>query len=66
MGYRYLGFQADFSTELKNKGVIAGNFGVVIELIFNSIEHDINFSKFITFDSQEFFGDIFNLESYLT
>lgn len=66
--YTRLGLSAQFSTWLADYGTYTGNYGLAIEITFKSLETDTNnsFTKIITFDSKEFFGDVYNFETYYT
>lgn len=66
--YTRLGLSAQFSTWLADYGTYTGNYGLAIEITFKSLETNTNnsFTKIITFDSKEFFGDVYNFETYYT
>ena len=64
-GYTRLGLKADFSTWLEEFNVISGNYGLILTLTFqNPDNNNDNISTIYTFDSSEFFGDIYNFETY--
>ena len=66
-GYTRLGLRAQFSTWLSEYETISGNYGLVLEIRFKNPKDEANpWSKFIPFDSSEFFGDIYNFQSYYT
>lgn len=71
-GYTRIGISAQFSTWLSDYNTFTGNYGLAIEVTFKCLDADnINnqqdtFTKIITFDSKEFFGDIYNFETYYT
>lgn len=68
--YTRLGVKAQFSTWLNEYNTAYGNYGLAIVLIFSN--NDLNsdppgrFGKVITFDSSEFFGDVYNFETFYT
>ena len=74
-GYTRLGLSAQFSTWLSEYETIQGNYGLAIELTFKCIDFPDpvspsdpknTFVKIITFDSDEFFGDVYNFETFHT
>ena len=65
-GFTHLGLQAQFSTWLNEYGTTYGNYGLAVELTFKNLENAQTFQKIITFDSSEFFGDVYNFETYYT
>ena len=74
-GYTRLGLSAQFSTWLSEYETIQGNYGLAIELTFKCIDFPDpvspsdpknTFVKIITFDSDEFFGDVYNFETFYT
>ena len=68
--YTRLGVKAQFSTWLNEYNTAYGNYGLAIVLIFsnNDLSSDPpgRFGKVITFDSSEFFGDVYNFETFYT
>lgn len=70
-GYSIIGLQAQVATYLGEYNTILGNYGLALEIVFRyasaSIEEQQkSFSKFITFDSSEYFGNIYSFDSYYT
>ena len=70
-GYDMIGIRAQFSTWLGEYLVYAGNYGLALRVTFQTELVDdedvpITFDKIITLDSDSFFGDIYNFESYFT
>ena len=64
-GYTRLGLRADFSTWLNEFNVVSGNYGLALTLTFkNPDNNNDNIQAIYTFDSSEFFGDIYNFETY--
>ena len=69
IGYSRIGLQAQVSTFLSIYNAIVGNYGLALEIVFRDIEAmhtQQSFSKFVTFDSSEYFGNIYNFDSYYT
>ena len=68
--YTRLGVKAQFSTWLNEYNTAYGNYGLAIVLIFsnNDLSSDPpgRFGKVITFDSSDFFGDVYNFETFYT
>ena len=64
--YTRLGLKADFSTWLSDYNTAFGNYGLAVVLIFANADSSGRFGRFVTFDSSEFFGDVYNFESYFT
>ena len=71
-GFTCIGLSAQFSTWLSEYNTIAGNYGLVLEITFKCMDIETNdpakntFVKYVTFDSDEFFGDVYNFETYYT
>lgn len=67
-GFTKLGVQAQFSTWLSEYETAFGNYGLVLELTFKCLELAENneFVNYVTFDSDSFFGDVYNFETYYT
>lgn len=68
-GFTRLGIQAQFSTWLGEYSTFSGNYGLAVELTFKCFSTEENYKTFtntLTFDSSEFFGDVYNFESYYT
>lgn len=67
-GFSRLGVQAQFSTWLSEYNTILGNYGLALEITFKCVElvENNTFSKIVTFDSNTFFGDVYNFETYYT
>ena len=67
-GYTRLGLRADFSTWLNEFNVVSGNYGLILTLTFKNPDvvdsNNNNIQAIYTFDSNEFFGDIYNFETY--
>lgn len=65
-GFTRLGLQAQFSTWLNEYDTITGNYGLAVELTFKCLDLEENntFTNIFTFDSNEFFGDVYNFETY--
>ena len=64
--YTRLGVKAQFSTWLNEYNIAYGNYGLAIVLIFSNNDSTGRFGKVITFDSSEFFGDVYNFETFYT
>ena len=64
--YTRLGVKAQFSTWLNEYNTAYGNYGLAIVLIFSNNDSTGRFGKVITFDSNEFFGDVYNFETFYT
>ena len=64
--YTRLGVKAQFSTWLNEYNTAYGNYGLAIVLIFSNNDSTGRFGKVITFDSSEFFGDVYNFETFYT
>ena len=66
--YDVLGLSAQFSTWLNEYNTITGNYGLILEVTFKDLNTQENFAKIYScqFDSSEFFGDIYNFETYYT
>ena len=62
--YTRLGVKAQFSTWLNEYNTAYGNYGLAIVLIFSNNDSTGRFGKVITFDSSEFFGDVYNFETF--
>lgn len=67
-GFTRLGLQAQFSTWLSEYNTAFGNYGLAVELTFRCLELQENneFTNYIIFDSDSFFGDVYNFETYYT
>ena len=68
-GYTRIGLRADFSTWLNEFNVVSGNYGLILTLKFKNpdvtdSEENSIITAIYTFDSSEFFGDIYNFETY--
>lgn len=67
-GYTRIGLRADFSTWLNEFNVISGNYGLILTLKFKNPDamntNESTITAIYTFDSSEFFGDIYNFETY--
>ena len=68
-GYTRIGLRADFSTWLNEFNVVSGNYGLILTLKFKNpdvtdLEENSIITAIYTFDSSEFFGDIYNFETY--
>lgn len=70
-----LGLQAQFCTWLSEYNTTFGNYGLALQLTFKCVdipdpptENDPpnTFYKIVTFDSNGFFGDVYNFETYYT
>ena len=61
-----LGIKADFSTWLNDYGTTYGNYGLAIVLTFTDKDSKKSFLQNIIFDSEQFFGDVYNFETYYT
>lgn len=66
MGYSMLGIQAQFSTWLADYDTAAGNYGVAAVLELRNPDNPSAEPYYTTaiFDSDEFFGDVYNFESF--
>ena len=67
-GFTRFGLQAQFSIWLSEYGTAYGNYGLAVELTFKCVDLAENntFKNIFTFDSNEFFGDVYNFETYYT
>lgn len=65
-GYTTIGIQAQFSTWLGEYNTAIGNYGLLVELTFQDPASNKTFTNSFAFDSDQFFGDIYNFESYYT
>ena len=67
-GYARLGLSAEFSTWLNEYDIINGNYGLVLKVTFKCVDledqQNNTFDKYLIFDSDEFFGDGLNFETY--
>ena len=68
-GYTRIGLRADFSTWLNEFNIVSGNYGLILTLKFKNPditdpEENSTITAIYTFDSSEFFGDIYNFETY--
>lgn len=68
IGYSMLGIQAQFSTWLADYDTAAGNYGVAAVLELRNPDNPSAEPYYTTaiFDSDEFFGDVYNFESFYT
>lgn len=67
VGYTRIGIKAQFSTWLSEYNTVSGNYGLALEIFFTIAEDQTKrWSKIIVFDSKDFFGDIYNFETYYT
>lgn len=66
--YDVLGLSAQFSTWLNEYNTVTGNYGLILEVTFKDLNTQENFAKIYScqFDSDEFFGDVYNFETYYT
>lgn len=65
-GYSMVGIQAQFSTWLSEYDVCRGDYGLLAELTFKDDASGDTFKHYFALDSSEFFGDIYNFETYYT
>lgn len=65
-GYTVIGLQGQFSTWLNEYDTIQGNYGLIAEVTFQEEETGDTFYNYFTLDSDEFFGDVYNFETYYT
>lgn len=68
-GYSRIGLQAQVATYLGEYETVLGNYGLALQLFFkvpNLVDGKNTFSKFVNFDSSEFFGNIYSFDSYRT
>lgn len=68
-GYTRLGLQTQIATYLDDYSTILGNYGLSLELTFrnaNLPEGQNSFIKYITFDSDEYFGDVYSFDTFYT
>lgn len=67
-GFTRLAISAQFSTWLGEYDIISGNYGLVLKVTFQCQDLATNntFDKFLVFDSNDFFGDVYNFETYYT
>ena len=65
-GFTRLGLSAQFSTWLDEYDVISGNYGLVLKVTFKCVDLEENntFDKYFIFDSSEFFGNVYNFETF--
>lgn len=68
IGYSMLGIQAQFSTWLADYDTAAGNYGVAAVLELRNPDNPSAEPYYTTaiFDNDEFFGDVYNFESFYT
>lgn len=67
-GYSRIGLQAQFASYLGEYNTIKGNYGIALEVTFQCVDLVENnaFKKYIAFDSSEFFGDVYNFDTFYT
>lgn len=66
-GCTRLGIQAQFQTHLQEYDTIKGNYGLAAVLTFKSPEvENETFQRAVIFDSDEFFGNVYNFSTYYT
>ena len=60
-----LGIKADFQTFLHEYNAICGNYGLAVEITFatNELTENNSFVNVFTFDSDTYFGDIYNFQT---
>lgn len=65
-GFTRLGLSAQFSTWLDEYDVISGSYGLVLKVTFKCVDLEENntFNKYFVFDSSEFFGNVYNFETF--
>ena len=63
-GFTAIGVKAWFSTWLNEYNTISGNYGLAVQITFQQATNQ-SFTKIFTFDSDAFFGDIYNFETYI-
>ena len=65
-GFTRLGLSAQFSTWLDEYDVVSGNYGLALKVTFKCVdlEEDNTFDKYFIFDSSEFFGNVYNFETF--
>ena len=66
-GFTRLGLSAQFSTWLDEYDVISGNYGLALKVTFKCVdleEENNTFDKYFIFDSSEFFGNVYNFETF--
>ena len=65
-GFSRLGISASFQTKLTEYNTVLGNYGLALEITFKSLELEENntFTKIVTMDSSNFFGNIYNFRAY--
>lgn len=59
-----LGIRGEFSTWLGDYDVTSGDYGLALKIKFNNPENNEKFYKWVHFNSSEFFGDIYNFETF--
>lgn len=65
-GYTRLGLRAQFSTWLSTYNTIRGNYGLCLKVGFQNLDSNDYFYNFYYFDSDSFYGDPYNFETYYT
>ena len=68
--YSRIAISAQFSTWLDQFQTVTGNYGLALELTFQYLDvarqQDRYFTKILTLDSEDFFGNVYNFETYYT
>ena len=61
-----LGVQAQFSTWLSEYNIMEGNYGLALQIFFKSNDNNEYFTQILTLDSDTFFGNPYDFETYYT
>lgn len=61
-----IGLAIEVSSWLNEFNTAYGNYGVKLIITFRNNENTATFDKELIFDSSEFFGDVYNFETYFT
>ena len=61
-----IGLAIEVSSWLNEFNTAYGNYGVKLIITFRNNENTATFDKELIFDSNEFFGDVYNFETYFT
>lgn len=65
-GYLMLGVQAQFASYLADYYTVQGNYGLALQITFKEPSLNQTWNKYVFLDSDSFFGDPYNFETYYT
>lgn len=65
-GYLMLGVQAQFASYLVDYYTVQGNYGLALQITFKEPSLNQTWNKYVFLDSDSFFGDPYNFETYYT